>query len=116
MNSLLFVVPTPQVLDPSVKVPAVTHLPEDQVSIPQEELTAALEEDKLLSQQSFTLLKAKFEGLCEDLGNHCPFIGAGACTVTEQSVFIGGSILLFVLMEVCVVHSKVRLLLLSKRS
>ncbi len=87
-------------LDPSVKVPTVTYLPEDQVSVPQDELTAALEEGKSLLQQSFTLLKAKFEGLCEDLGNHGPFIGAGACTVTEQSVFIGGSMPLFVLTEV----------------
>ena len=93
-------VPTPQVQDPSVKVPAVTYLPEDQVSVPQEELSAALEEGKSLLQQSFTLLKAKFEGLCGDLGNHGPFIGADACTVTEQSVFLGGSMPLFVLTEV----------------
>lgn len=79
-------------------MPAVTYLPEDQVSVPQEELTAALEEGISLLQQSFTLLKAKFEGLCEDLGNHGPFIGAG--TVTEQSVVIGGSMPLFVLTEV----------------
>ena len=86
--------------DPSVKVPAVTYLPEDQVSVPQEELTVALKEGKSLLQQSFTLLKAKFEGLCGDLGNHGPFIGADACTVTEQSVFLGGSMPLFVLTEV----------------
>ena len=93
-------VPTPQVQDPSVKVPLVTYLPEDQVSVPQEELTVALEEGKSLLQQSFTLLKAKFEDLCKDLGNHGPFIGDGACTVTEQSVFIGGSMPMFVLTEV----------------
>jgi hypothetical protein len=50
------------VQDPSVKVPTVTYLPEDQVSVPQDELTAAHEEGKSLLQQSFTLLKAKFEG------------------------------------------------------
>ena len=93
-------VPTPQVQDPSVKVPLVTSLPEDQVSVPQKELTAALEEGKSLIQQSFALLKAKFEDLCKDLGNHGPFIGDGACTVTEQSVFIGGSMPMFVLTEV----------------
>ncbi len=82
-------VPTPQVQDPSVKVPAVTY-----VSVPQEELTAALEEGKSLLLQSFTLLKAKFfEGLCKNLGNHVPFIA-------EQCVFIGGSIPLFILTEV----------------
>jgi hypothetical protein len=67
-------------------------------SVPQEELTVALEEGKSLLQQSFTLLKAKFEGFCKDLGNHGPFICDG--TVTEQSVFIGGSMRLFVLTEV----------------
>jgi hypothetical protein len=34
------------------------------------------------------------------LGNHGPFIGDGASTVKEQSVFIGGSMPLFVLTEV----------------
>ena len=92
-------VPTPQVQDPSVKVPAVTYLPEDQVSVPQEELSAALEEGKSLLQQSFTLLKAKFEGLCGDLGNHGPFIGADACTVTEQSVCVPWWVYAFVCLD-----------------
>ena len=93
-------VPTPQVQDPSFQEPKVTYLPKDRVSVPQEELTAALEEGNALLQRSFTLLKAKFEVLCEDLGNHGPFIGAGASTVMEQSVFIGGSMPLFVFTEI----------------
>jgi hypothetical protein len=88
------------VQDPSIKVPVVTYLQKDQVSVPELELTEAKEEGSLLLKQVFQLLKDRFETLCVDVGNHGPFVEAGVSTVTEQSVFIGGSAPIFELLQV----------------
>jgi hypothetical protein len=56
------------------------YLPENRVTVPKEELIAALEEGKSLLRQCFTLLQPKFEVLCEDLGNHSPFNSLGTGT------------------------------------
>jgi len=64
------------VQDPSIKVPVVTYLQKDQVSVPELELTAAKEEGSLLLKQVFQLLKDRFETLCVDVGNHGPFVEA----------------------------------------
>jgi len=70
------------------------------VSVPDCELTAAIEEGSLLLNQYFQLLKDRFETLCKDLGNHGPFIEPGVDTVKEQSAYIGGSAPIFELLKI----------------